>query len=133
MENQELPEIKLERVVVPATPEFNSDYGYITDLVIKGTGKKDTSYYSITRPYEPILDTTLVKEGTEKVVSYQNIFAMLTGLIPKEQMTELERKTSPETIELGKQFMAIGIMFNNSALADLKRPEPTPEPEPIIE
>ena len=126
MEN-ELPIIEIEPVVVPAVPEGNFNTGYITEMRVTGTGKKDTKFYSITRPYRASTDETLVKEGTEKVIEYKNIFAMLTGMIPPEQMTELERKTSPETIALGQQFMALGIMFTNSAIADLAKSEVIPE------
>lgn len=99
---------------------------WVTDFVFKSDNERTSSLYSILRPYCSALDETLVQGGTEKVVSIQDLMAILEG-------KKIEPKIKPETIALGAQVMGGVILFLKMWIADKEAPDPVIEPEPVVE
>ena len=124
MEN--LPSIETTPLTIPATEEKIYDKMWVTDFVVRADNASNSSLYAILRPMCSATGEVLVKEGTEQVVSLQDLFGILGG-------TKIEPKLTPETIALGGQVMGGVLLFLKAVLADKAVPDPEIIPEPPVE
>ena len=122
---QELIDITITPITVPATPEKVYDQMWVTDFVVRAENPLISSLYAILRPYSQSTGEVLVQGGTEQVVNLQDLFGILEGRV-------IEPKLTPETIAMGGQLMGLALMFFKAVLADKAKPDEVIE-EPIIE
>lgn len=115
MDEQQLPDITIDPIVIPAVAEKVYNQMWVTDFVVKADSPLDASLYAILRPYCQATGEVLVKEGTEKVVDLKDLFAILEG-------RKVEPKLSPETVAMGGQLMGLALMFFNAVLTDKAQP-----------